>query len=93
MATPYGRMPTRGNPLNIPELITGQVEEKNYAQKITVSGALIYFAKARIGTAESSATWQAKLIDTTGGNIRITWADGNDLFDNLATDLTALSYS
>lgn len=87
------RIPTRGNPLNIPELITGQVEEKNYSQKITVVGDLIYFAKARIGSAESSSVWQAKLIDTTGGNIRITWADGDDLFNNVATDLTVLTYA
>lgn len=64
----------------------------NYALKMTVSGAVTYIAKAPIGSSQASAVWQAKRIDETSGMV-ITWADGNDSFDNVATDLTSLSYS
>jgi len=62
------------------------------ALKVTESGDITYIAIAPPGTAEAAAAWQAKKIDNTTGTI-ITWADGNTNFDNVATDLTALSYS
>jgi len=64
----------------------------NLAVKVTVSGAVTYVGMAAPGTAQSSATWQAMKIDETTGTV-ITWADGNSSFDNIATDLTALTYS
>jgi len=68
------------------------IEETNYTTKITESGNYTYVAKAPIGTAQATAGWQAYRIDETSGII-ILWADGNDNFDNVVTDLTALSYS
>lgn len=65
---------------------------ENYATKITTSGSVTYVALAAVGSAQSSAVWQVKKIDESSGTI-ITWADGNDNFDNVATDLTSLSYS
>lgn len=65
---------------------------KEMATKVTVSGTSTYVAKAPIASAQASAIWQAKKIDTTSGVV-ITWADGNASFDNVATDLTALTYS
>lgn len=62
------------------------------ATKITTSGSVTYIAIAAPGTAESTAKWQAKKVDSTTGVV-ITWADGNANFDNVATDLTALTYS
>lgn len=62
------------------------------ATKITESGTTTYVAKANPNTAQSDASWQAFKIDESSGLV-ITWADGNDNFDNAATDLTALSYS
>jgi len=64
----------------------------NLAVKVTVSGTTTYVAEATIGSAQSSAVWRAKKIDESSGTV-ITWADANDSFDNVATDLTALSYS
>lgn len=87
------RMPTRGNPLRIPEIVEGKVTDINYAQKITVVGDILYVGNATVGSSYSDPVWQARKIDTTGGNIVVTWADGNEAFDNLATDLTALTYS
>lgn len=63
------------------------------ATKITESGTTIYYAQAPIGTAQSTAGWQARKIDTSGNDTVFTWADGDAEFDNVATDLTALSYS
>ena len=62
------------------------------AMKITVAGAVTYLAVAAPGTAQSAASWQALKIDETSGLV-ITYADGDSDFDNIATDLTALSYS
>ncbi len=72
--------------------LTLQESHDNYATKITVSGTITYVGKAPIGTAQSAARWQAKKIDETSGTV-ITWADGDDAYDNVATDLTALTYT
>jgi len=64
----------------------------NYAYKITESGTDTYVAIAEVGSAQADAVWQVMKIDQATGVV-ITWADGDDDFDNVATDLTALSYS
>lgn len=64
----------------------------NLSMKITVVGTVTYIGVAAPGTAQSTAKWQCQKIDETTGVI-ITWADGNSEFDNVATDLTALTYS
>ena len=61
------------------------------ALKITTVGSVSYVAKAKEGSIQADAVWQVKKIDTTTGVV-ITWADGNSLFDNIATDLTTLTY-
>lgn len=63
------------------------------AVKVTTSGNYTYVAKAAIGSAQSSAVWQAKRIEDDGTTITIKWANGNNKFDNVATDLTALVYT
>lgn len=63
-----------------------------YATKITESGSYTYIAKAAVGSAQSSAVWQAFRVDESSGLV-ILWADGNSNFDNTATDLTTLTYS
>lgn len=62
------------------------------ATKITEDGAITYIAIAAPGTAESEAKWQVKKLDETTGLV-ITYADGDADFNNVATDLTALTYS
>lgn len=62
------------------------------ASKVTVEGSVTYIGQAAPGSAQSANVWQCKKVDETTGTV-ITWADGNSLFDNVATDLTALSYS
>ena len=63
------------------------------ATKVTEVGSTTYVATARPGTAQATAEWQAYRVVESGGDTVITWADGNTNFDNVATDLTALSYS
>jgi hypothetical protein len=66
----------------------------NTATKITTSGSIVYVGIAPPGTAQATAGWQAKKIDSTdANNVVITWADGDTNFDNVATDLSGLSYS
>lgn len=65
---------------------------KQYALKMTTVGNVDYIAEATVGTLAATALWRAKKVDSTTG-IVITWADGNENFDNSATDLTALTYS
>lgn len=64
----------------------------NYSLKETVVGTIIYLARALPGSSQSNPVWQAMKVDGTTG-IVVTWADGNSNFDNVATDLTTLSYS
>ncbi len=85
-----GRMPTRGIQNPIPTKI--QDTSTNVATKMTVNGSITYIATAAPGTPQSTAAWQVRKIDETSGLV-ITWCDGNTLFDNVATDLTSLSYS
>lgn len=94
--------PTGGNVIDMAEhgraggVSTGQpfkyIGNVEMAMKVTTSGSVTYLALAKPGTAESSALWQARKIDSSSGTV-ITWADGNTNFDNIATDLTALTYS
>jgi len=67
-------------------------DKVNFATKVTVSGNVTYVAKGPLGASQASAVWQAKKIDETTGVV-ITWADGNDKYDNVATNLTTLTYS
>ena len=67
-------------------------EDIKYAVKITESGDITYIAQAQPGADQSEAVWRVQKVDTTTGVV-ITWADGNTNFDNIATDLTVLSYS
>lgn len=63
------------------------------AQKVTVSGDITYIALAPAGTAQSAAAWRAYKVTVSGADTTITWADSNTNFDNVATDLTALTYA
>jgi hypothetical protein len=55
------------------------------------TGTQLYFAEAAPGSVLSDPVWRAFLFDSS--TLRKTWADGNENFDNVATDLTALVYS
>jgi len=99
----FGRGGTRkGTDIDMSEhgrsggLSTGQpfkfTDFVDYTVKITEDGDITYIAFANPGTTESSANWKVMKIDATSG-MRLTWCDGNQNFDNVATDLTTLDYS
>lgn len=61
-----------------------------FATKVTASGGYTYIGEALPGTAEAAEAWRCQRIDSSGTTL---WANGDGKFDNVATDLTALSYS
>lgn len=65
---------------------------ESLATKVTVVGDVTYVGVAAPGTSEASAVWQCKKIDQSSGTV-VTFADGNSNYDNVATDLTALTYT
>jgi hypothetical protein len=79
--------------------IVEHVAGGQFASKITTSadGLTTYVAFAEPGTSAAAAKWQAKKIVQSAAadpmNITTTWADGNNDFDNVATDLTTLTYA
>ena len=68
------------------------IDYPDYAIKITESGSYTYIAFAPPGSDEADAVWKVMRLDDSSG-LRITHADGDVLFNNIATNLTALSYS
>jgi len=50
-----------------------------------------YVGTASIGSLTSGAVWRIIKIDETSG-LSITWADGNDSFDNIWDNRTSLTY-
>jgi len=47
---------------------------------------ILYICRSTIGSAKNSPVWQVKKMD----GLNITWAHGNDYYDNLATDLATV---
>jgi len=68
------------------------VTEPNLATRVVTVGAVTYVGVAAMGTASSAAEWQIQKVDSTTGTI-VTWADGNDNYDNVFDDYASLTYS
>lgn len=62
------------------------------AMKVTKGTGVTYIGIAPIGSSQSDPVWQCHLITVSGNDTVFTWADSNANFDNIATDLTALTY-
>lgn len=69
-----------------------RINADSMATKVTVDGTTTYVAFAAPGTSQSESKWQCLKIDSSSGAV-VAYADGNSEFDNVATDLTALTYS
>lgn len=52
-----------------------------------------YVGEAAIGAGTDVACWRIFRLVYTGGSITLTWADGNDEFDNVWDNRASLSYS
>ena len=72
--------------------------EVQYATKITPAGGFTYIGEASLPKTtyvsralhEAAAVWRVQRTDAAGSTI---YADGNENFDNVATDLTILSFT
>jgi hypothetical protein len=64
---------------------------KPYSARIVTYGEFTYIALAPPGTAYTDAKWQVRKVDNSSGT-DISWADGDENFDNQADDLTNLTY-
>lgn len=51
-----------------------------------------YVGEAPSASLESSPVWRIKKLETIGTVLKITWADGNQFFDNVWNDRMGLSY-
>lgn len=51
-----------------------------------------YVGRAPIASATSDNVWQIMKVDCTSGTV-ITWADGNDSFDNIWDNRESLTYT
>lgn len=70
-----------------------KVDETRFRVEVEKSGDYIYCGEAALGSAVSDSAWRIKRIDTASGNASVTWADGNDSFDNRWDQRASISYS
>lgn len=70
---------------------------QDYATRLdqdAITPTLAYFGRAEPGSATSAAVWQIKRLDIgADGDVDVTWADGDALFNNVWDDRASLSYS
>lgn len=67
---------------------------RQYAVRLdeTTTTGVTYIGKALIGTSSADNDWAIQKMDETGDLI-ITWADGNDNFDNVWDNRASLVYA
>ena len=68
-------------------------QDVQFALQLDSVGATTYIGEAIPGTATSAALWRIKRMVETGPDLVITWADGNESFDNVWDNRASLSYS
>ncbi len=74
--------------------VDGEVSSPDYALVMDeASSTVTYVGLAVEGTATSAASWKIKKITISGTVTSITWADGNNSFDNVWDNRASLSYS
>jgi hypothetical protein len=69
-----------------------KVTQPALAVRTVTVGSITYVGQAPVGTATSVALWQIQKVDSTSGVV-VTWADGNDRYDNVWDDYATLTYS
>jgi hypothetical protein len=57
------------------------------------SSTVTYVGEAPIKSPDAAPVWRIKKLETLGTVLSITWADGNQSFDNVWSDRLTLSYS
>lgn len=75
-------------------LVSVEVIKTNDFQLQTAeSGSVMYVGKAAPGTPTDAAEWQIKRVTESDTGVEVKWADGNENFDNIWNNVTALNYS
>lgn len=76
------------------QIIPAPSSGDNYAEIYdTTDGTVIYVGMAAKSAAAASAVWRIQKYSVSGAVITMTWADGNDLFDNVWNNRSSLTYS
>ena len=57
------------------------------------TATITYIGEAPSGSSESAPVWRIKRLETVGTVLKLTWADGNQFFDNDWSNRTSYSYS
>lgn len=87
-------MSFRGSPVFEVDPVTGVPVQVTGALRLDDAGSgVTYVGSATAGAATGDNVWQIKKIVELNGDITITWADGNGLFDNVWNDRASLTYS
>ena len=58
----------------------------------TTSPTATYIGEAAFSSATSDPVWRIYRVSTIGTNTSITWADGDDEFDNVWDNRSSLTY-
>ena len=56
------------------------------------SPTTIYVGEAPIGSADAAPVWRIRKLETNGTVLKITWADGDQHFNNVWDNRAALIY-
>lgn len=87
-------MSFRGSPTFEVDPDTGVPVKVAGAVRLDDAGSgITYVGNAVAGAAVGDPVWQIKRIVESAGDITITWADGDSLFDNVWNDRASLTYS
>jgi len=70
----------------------GDIKEAIRVAEKSTDSNITYVGKAAIGSATDAARWQIMSIDETSGTV-VTFADGDDNYDNIWDSREELSYS
>lgn len=70
----------------------GDIQEAVRVDNKSGDDNITYIGKSYPGAGTDTANWQIKKIDETSGTV-ITFADGDDNYDNIYDDRESLSYS
>lgn len=68
--------------------------DTTYAIRVDdASSTVTYVGEASIRSPEAAPVWRIKKLETVGSVLSITYADGNQNFDNVWTNRAALTYT
>lgn len=87
-------MSFRGSPVFEVDPNTGVPVQVAAAVRLDdAGGGVTYVGNAVAGSVTSASVWQIKKIVESAGDITITYADGDSLFDNIWDNRASLTYS